>query len=71
MENKSKRVFSTLAAMTTFCSSIFGESEEDKHYNRFDFEPVRMKGSAGVYNKNKHMSRKERMRKSKRNSRRK
>jgi len=57
---QSKRFFNLIAMMNTFCSPFL---EEDKHNNRFEFEPVRMKGSAGVYNKNKHMSRKQRMQK--------
>jgi hypothetical protein len=59
-----KRLFTTLAAFSTFTSSIFG-SDSDGGFPPIKYEPVQMKGAAGEYNKDKHMSHKDRVKRKK------
>lgn len=55
-----KRLFTTLAAFGAFSSSIFG-CNSDGGFPSIEYEPVQMKGAAGEYNKDKHMSHKDRV----------
>lgn len=54
-----KRLFTTLAALSAF-SSVLG-SNSGGGFPPIKYEPVQMKGAAGEYNKDKHMSHKDRV----------
>lgn len=56
-----KRLFTTLAALSLFSSSVCGGHNSDGGFPPIEYEPVQMKGASGEYNKDKHMSHKDRV----------